>query len=296
MIHPISFCFPEEKIINSIPQKTKVLSSLIPGNMSTYIYNNESDYYNEYRQSLFAMTTKKAGWDCMRHYEIMANGCIPYFPNIEACPPMTMALLPKDLLIQGNALYKKYKDANINEIDLSECNELINKYLEYVRNHLTTAKMAKYILNKANLTPSRILYLSKDVYPDYLRCTVLHGFKSLYGSECHDYPKIPHIYKTNTINYSSLYGKGITYTNLLDSNTHNDVLDATVERDIQNKYYDIVIYGSYHRGMPYYDLVSKTYDANKIILICGEDENGCDYKHKNFADRGHSVFVRELHF
>lgn len=293
MIHPISFCFPEEKVIDRIPKKTKVLSSLIPGNMSTYIYNNETDYYNEYRQSLFAMTTKKAGWDCMRHYEIMANGCIPYFPNIEDCPKNTMALLPKDLLIQGNALYQKYKDANINDIELSECNELIDKYLTYVKEHLTSVQMAKYILEKAQATTaSKILILSQDTYPDYLRCSILPGFKALIGSECHDYPKIPHVYKTDTLNYSKLYGKGITYTNLLNSDSHNDALDHTIERDIQNKYYDIVIYGSYHRGMPYYDLVSKTYDANKIILLCGEDIHKCNYGH--WTNKGHHVFVREL--
>ena len=46
----------------------------------------------------------------MRHYEIMANGCIPYFPNIEQCPPNTMALLPKHLIIEGNKLYETVKD------------------------------------------------------------------------------------------------------------------------------------------------------------------------------------------
>ena len=265
---------------------------MIPGNISTYIYNNETDYYNEYRKSLFSITTKKSGWDCMRHYEIMANGSIPYFQNIEACPVNTMALLPKHLIIQGNVLYNKYKNNNINDIDLSECNELIHKYLVYVKDHLTTIQMARYVLDKAQVTPSRILFLSKDTGPDYLRCTILHGFKTLFGSNCHDYPKIPHIYKTNTINYSSLYGKGITYTNMLNSDIHSDSLDSTVEKDIQNKYYDVIIYGSYHRGMPYYDLVYKTYDANKVILICGEDEHKCNYT--QWTDRGHSVFVREL--
>jgi hypothetical protein len=46
-------------------------------------YNTEEEYYNEYKKSYFAITTKKCGWDCMRHYEILANGCIPYFLNIE---------------------------------------------------------------------------------------------------------------------------------------------------------------------------------------------------------------------
>ena len=200
MLHPITFSFPEEKVISEIPVKTKLISSLIPGKLDTYIYKNEMDYYNEYRQSVFALTTKKAGWDCMRHYEIIANGCIPYFPDIEQCPPNTMALLPKDLLKEGNSLYNKYKNiqiADLSHTDIECCKELSIKLLTYMRNHLTTSKMAKYILNPVKKLVSSVLYLSGDSSPDYLRCITLHGFKTVFGSRCHDYPKVPHIYKTH---------------------------------------------------------------------------------------------------
>lgn len=295
MLHPITFSFPEEKIIREIPVKTKLMSSLIPGNLSTYIYANETDYYNEYRQSLFALTTKKSGWDCMRHYEIIANGCIPYFPNIEQCPPNTMALLPKDLLKEGNLLYEKYKNRAINDldsIDMDKCKEHIMKLLTYLRTHLTTTKMAHYILTSAKKDVKSILYLSADPSPDYLRCVTLHGFKTIFGTMCHEYPKIPHIYKTPTLYYQGLYGKGITYTNLLTSDMRDDTLDKTLEEDISKKKYDIIIYGSYHRGMPYYDTISKVYNPSDIILLCGEDIHSCDYS--TWINKGHHVFVREL--
>jgi len=295
-IFPITFSIPECKIIDYIPKKIKILSSLIPGDLSTYIYQNETDYYNEYRKSFFAKTTKKGGWDCMRHYEIIANGCIPYFPNIEICPINTMALLPKELIIQGNNLYEKYKNISIHELtkeNINELNSLIIKFLKYMRDHLTTSKMSQYILEKSGFKNIKsILYLSGNTSPDYLRCVTLHGFKELFGTNCHDYPKIPHIYKNNNIEYYRLYGKGITYTNLFDENLHNPEFDDTVEHDIRNKKYDIIIYGSYHRGMPYYDLVSQIYESNQIILLCGEDEHRCDYN--NWTNRGHNVFVREL--
>ena len=50
--YPITFSIPECKIINKIPIKTQVVSKLIPGQLDTYIYNNETDYYNEYKRSL----------------------------------------------------------------------------------------------------------------------------------------------------------------------------------------------------------------------------------------------------
>ena len=179
------------------------------------------------------------------------------------------------------------------ENEMNECFILISKLIDYTRKNLTTLQMAKYVLDKTNFSGvSSVLYLSGSTGPDYLRCVTLHGFKELLGERCHDYPKIPHVYKTDHINYKELYGKGITYTNLLDSTLHNDGLDETVETDIKNKKYDIIIYGSYHRGMPFYDLVNKAYKPNEIILLCGEDIHLCNYN--ELLRRGHHVFVREL--
>jgi len=208
-----------------------------------------------------------------------------------------MTLLPKNLLMEGNKLcidaFKNKKTNELNEEDIEKYNALREKLIEHTKNYLTTDKMAEYILKKTNFgSVKKILYLSGNLGPDYLRCMTLHGFKSLFGSDCHDYPKVPHIYKFNNINCKSMYGKGITYTNLLDPKLHNDNLDNTIIHDIKNKYYDIIIYGSYHRGMPYYDLISKIYKSNEIILLCGEDLHKCNYH--DYVKKGHSVFVREL--
>ena len=300
-VYPITFSIPQNKIINDKYKKEKLMSSLIPGDNSTYIYNTEEEYYNEYRKSYFAITSKKAGWDCLRHYEIIANGCIPYFIDIDKCPPNTLYLFPKDLIIKGNCLYEKMKEYTFDEIEnsnnstefISEYNKLINELILYTINHLTTKKMATYILNKV-IEPkniSKILYLSGNTSPDYLRCLTLHGFKELYGTNCHDFPKISHIYKSCN-NYKNLYGNGITYTNLLDDSLHDDKLDKTIIEDIQNNKYDIIIYGSYHRGMPFYDIVINSNYKTNVILLCGEDIHSCNYT--KWTNKGHTVFVREL--
>lgn len=296
MLYPINFSIPKVKVSLTYNVKTKIISDLIPGISSTYIYNNEEEYYNEYKKSYFAITKLKGGWDCMRHYEILANGCIPYFIDIEKCPKETMTLLPKKLLIEGNNLYNKFKNININELNedlINEYNILREQLVEYTKNFLTTEKMAGYILQKTGFeNVKKILYLSGATGEDYLRCTILHGFKSLFGNNCHDYPKIPHIYKSTNIDYTKLYGKGISYTNLLEPILHNTDLDSTIIEDIKNKYYDIIIYGSYHRGMPYYDLISQIYNSDKIILLCGEDLHTCNYH--EYLNKGHFIFVREL--
>lgn len=296
MIHNITFSIPDCKIVDSVPAKTKILATVIPAKVDTYIFQTEEDYFNDYKTSMFAITTKKSGWDCMRHYEIMACGCIPYFPNIENCPKNTMTLLPKDLFLECNALYGKYKDYKIADFtpdEFGECSEMITKLIDYTKEYLTTYKMAKYILKKSQShNVSSILYLSGRTDPDYLRCVTLHGFKQLLGKKCHDYPKVPHIYKSSTINYKRLYGKGMTYSNLLEQDLHDDANDKTVEQDIKNKKYDIVIYGSFHRGMPLYDLVCESYNPSEILMLCGEDLHPCVYH--QFVNKGHTVFVREL--
>ena len=289
-LHPITFSIPDCKIVSSIPLKTKLLSTIIPGDRSTYTFNNETDYYNEYKFSMFAITTKKSGWDCMRHYEIIANGCVPYFPNIEACPPNTMALLPKNLLMKANTLFNKLlnKGNNMNNEDINEYLLLNADLLIYLKTHLTTRSIANYVLEKTNHTKvSRILFLSGSLYSDYLRCLTLHGLKEVFGAN------ISHIYKSDNMNYKDLWGQGISYSNILENELHDDNLDRTILEDIINKRYDIVIYGSYHRGIPYYDLVSKVYEANKIIMLCGEDIHTCNMK-DSILSKGHHLFIREL--
>jgi hypothetical protein len=299
MLFPITLSIPKEKICDINIQKTKILSNLIPGNISTYIYNTEQEYYNEYQKSYFAITRKKGGWDCLRHYEILANRCVPLFIDINECPINTLFLLPKKLLFEAIDLYNnKFANKKINELTIEDINEYVilqNKLLEYTKNYLTTDKIAKYILQKTNYeNVSKILYLSGDVGPDCLRCLTLHGFKYIFGSDCHDYPKIPHIYKSQNKNYSNFYGKGMTYTNLLEESVHDVSLDINVVANIKNKYYDIIIYGSYHRGMPYYELICSIYKPNEIILLCGEDLNGCNSDHCHFVNKEHFVFVREM--
>jgi len=287
-IYPITFSIPECKIIKNKYTKEKIVSSLIPGDLSTYIYHTEEDYYNEYRKSFFAITCKKAGWDCMRHYEIIANGCIPYFKDIDQCPPNTLYLFPKMLILKGNQLFEKVmKESTIN---VMEYDQLQNAFMEYMHTHLTTKKMASYILSKL-MPVKNILYLSGDTSPDYLRCVTLHGFKELYGKKCHDYPKVPHIYYSNT-STTHLYGKGMSYSNVLDDSYHDDTKDSTIIEDIQNHVYDIIIYGSYHRGMPFYDIIVHSNYTNNLVLLCGEDIHSCNYDY--WVQKGHTLFVREL--
>jgi hypothetical protein len=249
------------------------------------------------------MTTKKAGWDCMRHYEIMANGCIPYFPDLATCPIETMTTFPKDLILEGNRLYEKYKTLDFGHIQQhfrSEYEDLIRRILEYVRIHLTTESIARGIVVKTNPSVEKVLFLSGSLYPDYLRCLTLHGLKQVFGANCHDYPRVPHMYSdyVSVHNNRELYGNGFSYSRLLAPELHDYKKDETIEMDIQRGVYDMVIYGSLHRGLPMIELVLRCFPKEKVVFLCGEDihQNGVPHKCplREISRDGHSIFIREL--
>jgi len=108
-VYPISFAIPEEKIWQAtrppwfehdIAPLVPVNQSIDPSYMSTYIYDTEEEYYDMYRKSRWALTSRKGGWDTLRHYEIIANGALPIFVDIENCPKNCLWNFPKDLCHQ----------------------------------------------------------------------------------------------------------------------------------------------------------------------------------------------------
>jgi hypothetical protein len=142
-IFPVCFGIPQSKISQSVAHKTKNTAHIIPGDLSTYIFTDECAYYNDYQTSYFGVTCKKGGWDCMRHYEIMANGCIPYFINLDKCPHNTLSRFPKDLILRSNDLYKSgvFRHEELEDI----CRIMLDWTLKY----LTTESVATYVLNRS---------------------------------------------------------------------------------------------------------------------------------------------------
>lgn len=135
---PFSFSIPVEKL-NGIIEKKRFLAINIPFIPGSYIYLNEADYYRGYNEAYFAITTKKGGWDALRHYEIIMNNCLPVFLEIDDCPAETLFHYPKDLVRESNELYLS------DEFDLTKWESLTIKFREYILINLTTSKMANYI-------------------------------------------------------------------------------------------------------------------------------------------------------
>jgi hypothetical protein len=95
-LRPISFSIPEEKIVAEPPQKTKQFNAHVVdpevagriGATASYAFEDEAAYYADLQQSRFGVTTKRTGWDALRHYELAANGCVPCFRRLDEKPPL----------------------------------------------------------------------------------------------------------------------------------------------------------------------------------------------------------------
>jgi hypothetical protein len=321
MIYPISFSIFESKIVSEVPVKKKLLAHVIPDLKKTYIFQEEKDYYKDYQESAICLTFKKNGWDCFRHYEILANGSIPYFHGISDCPSNIMTHLPKQLILEAmnqihyfielpeevieylkksesNFNFKSNHDRdNIEPQKFKTFEETIQYYskklLDYTREHLTNKEMAKYILKYTNKTNVKsILFIAGDGKEDYMMNNTLTGFKQLLGKECHETPHIPYMYTDfPNENVKYLYGNGFTFSQLLEKERfYDEMKEKTLEQDIRNHRYDIVVYGSIHRGKHFHTLVTQHYSNDDIIYICGEDTHQCEYK--NNPEYTH-FFLRE---
>jgi hypothetical protein len=138
---PITFAFPTNKLSQPNKNKTQEYATCIPGQPETYIFKGEKPYYEDYQKSFYGVTMKKAGWDALRHYEILGNYCIPYFIGLENCPKDILTNFPKELLLEARELAYNF--------DNQKYFSILDELFEYTKSHLTTKKLAKYVLEKA---------------------------------------------------------------------------------------------------------------------------------------------------
>ena len=146
--------------------------------METYIYDNEKEYYTMYQNSIFSLTYRKQGWQSLRHYEILANGSIPMFIQLEHCPKTCLTGYPKEKLLKlfNNYskifryynpfkiykkrfrgfdkfyyyllnIYKKLPEPHLFIKKNPEINEHRNDLLEFTKKNLTSEKLGEYVIN-----------------------------------------------------------------------------------------------------------------------------------------------------
>ena len=157
---PISFSIPSEKItpVDNI-QKTKdfpvhivdleiskhIYEARFSGlGSNTYFFESENDYYQDLQKSRFGITTKRAGWDCLRHYELAANGCILCFKDLDKKPD---TCAPHGLNESNCIIYNSYEDLinKINSLSPQEYLQLQALTYDWIKNNSTTSRAKEFI-------------------------------------------------------------------------------------------------------------------------------------------------------
>ena len=281
-IYPLSYSIPDEYVVNTIDMSNKIhiQSEIRIGNRTNYMFNagQEDMYHDYYRKCLFSATKKKGGWDCLRHYEILANGCIPLFENLDNCPKMSLTTLPKQLIKESHKELIPYTD------------DKQDKYIEYstrlvhhIRNHCTTSASTRYVLNILNKPLKRVLLILGDQGVNYTREFFWIGMKRYIqsiGGVAVEYPKMDYVYTSYPVDQlGGLYGNGYGYSRKLENDyefTNEEIMDK-----VKTKYFDLIVYGKVgpdegHTGtipnFPLWEHVFKRYTRNEIICLYGGDE------------------------
>lgn len=157
-VEPIGFGVPAAMITSAPAAKTKdfarhvVDAELAPlvGGQSDYPFSSAADYRADLERSRFAATTKKAGWDALRHYEIAAAGAVPCFRDLDRKPA---SAAPHGLIDGVNCL--AYSDPRalverISSIDEQRYAELRAGAIAWARQN-TTRALAERVLTRCGI-------------------------------------------------------------------------------------------------------------------------------------------------
>ena len=299
VVYPLNIVVPERLVLKEIPNKTKLIGTVIPGDESTYIFKNKDDYYEDYQKSYFAYNWKKGQWDTGRNQEIIMNGCIPLFMDIDRCPEYCLMHHPKDRYRKIRDKYYNNENFNKEEYD-KDCKWL----MDYCRENLTMEAMAKFALEVTdNINVKKILYITLGDKPDQLNDYMFQGLRNIVGEgvvennklwwvydgikEGYTYrgtnddrvwinpndPDLPEKDKSGLVKkkvkVNELRGGGFTYS----GNIEDILVDReNIEDKINERHFDLIVYGSFNRCTDYIDLVLERYEKEQIFIIDVDDD------------------------
>jgi len=155
-VFPASFSIPQEKIRRAdLASKQQRLANhcVDPdvaracGLHTSYAFASEEAYYDDLAKSRYAVTTKRGGWDCLRHYEIAAAGaliCIRHLDHKrDSCAPH--GLQPGLNCISYENWPHLHEQIEALDASPMHYQRLLNASGDWVRQHTTTASAQRLL-------------------------------------------------------------------------------------------------------------------------------------------------------
>ncbi len=158
-VYPLGISIPEKHIIKpGDTNKTKLFPSYIVDEelaqkmnathgllgMRRFVFSTESEYWNDIDQSRYGPTTKRAGWDALRHYEYAARGAVLCFKDLDAKPA---GCAPHGLIKENCLVYKNDKELfdKIETISETAYKMLQQATLQWISEHTTIAEARRFL-------------------------------------------------------------------------------------------------------------------------------------------------------
>jgi hypothetical protein len=153
-IHPLAFSIPESLILSQLPIKSLLFPSHIVdrdlsaklGASANYVFVDEQSYRSDLASSRFGITTRRAGWDCLRHYEIAAAGAVICFRDLDKKP---VGCAPHGLIDGLNCISYGSSDellGRIESVSIQQENELQNSALAWAHDNSTLNRALEFLL------------------------------------------------------------------------------------------------------------------------------------------------------
>jgi hypothetical protein len=287
-VFPISFSNPR-RVSTLQGQRVRFLSEVIPG--EPYAFHDEDRYLQQYRESFFGLSTKKAGWDCFRHLEIAFSGSIPLVPGIGATPPGVMFAYPKSTWAEILA------ELSFNGPRIPS-DGLIRNLAEYSEEYLSSRAMATFMLDVLDYQGGPVAFVDDqlDSWVDYQSIFSLIGLARVLGDSL-AVPAIPDYLVSPFSTDQNLYGRGFGYVGALEGLTPSS-FETVTSTGIRDRFdsFELVIFGQFFRDFPISGLGrQRAWDRTKLVGILGDDYPVTQGTIRRLAASGGKFFVRELY-
>ena len=159
-VYPTGFGIPKHRIRPiRLPGKDQLFQKTAPDNAlfkevtdiggghAHHTFTEEEEYYDDLSRSWFGLTCKKGGWDCLRHYEIIAAGTVLLFKDYDLKPPTcSPQLLPCLSYSSKEELDAIVNRLVINNLPTGEYNMLLQKQRQWLDSVGTTEARAAHII------------------------------------------------------------------------------------------------------------------------------------------------------
>ena len=160
-VKPLAFSIPEENILTEekFPRTNEFPTHIVDEEVASHArrsfysavgsdkqaFVTEEEYRRDLQQSRFGVTTKRRGWDCLRHYELAANGCVLCFRDLDHKPPMCA---PHGLDETNCIIYHSYEElqARIDSLSPGKYSELRINSSTWIRSNTTKVRARDFLV------------------------------------------------------------------------------------------------------------------------------------------------------